>query len=108
MFSWLAHRVVSFQMARLREGDMRPVLLMDAPDVRLDFPGDSSWAPEWRCGLPGNRFWTPGWRLWRTGGESWPSAWRYRFQDSSGSPRSCVGLFVCRVPAGGRWNAMAR
>ncbi len=45
MFSWLAHRVLSFQMARLRRGDMRPVLLIDAPDVRLDFPGDSSWAP---------------------------------------------------------------
>jgi hypothetical protein len=45
MFSWLAHRILSFQMARLRAGDMRPVLLMDAPDVRLDFPGDSSWAP---------------------------------------------------------------
>ena len=45
MFSWLAHRIVSFQMARLRAGDPRSVLLMDAPDVRLDFPGDSSWAP---------------------------------------------------------------
>ncbi len=44
MFSWLAHRLVGFQMARLRAGDMRPALLMDAPDVRLDFPGDSSWA----------------------------------------------------------------
>ena len=45
MFSWLAHRVLAFQMARLRAGDMRPVLIMDAPDVRLHFPGDSSWAP---------------------------------------------------------------
>ncbi len=45
MFSWLAHRLVGFQMARLRAGDVRPALLMDAPDVRLDFPGDSSWAP---------------------------------------------------------------
>ncbi len=45
MFSWLAHRIVSFQMARLRDGDLRPVLIMDAPDVRLDFPGENSWAP---------------------------------------------------------------
>lgn len=45
MFSWLAHRALSFQMARLRAGDMRPALIVDAPDVRLDFPGDSSWAP---------------------------------------------------------------
>ncbi len=45
MFSWLAHRIVSLQMARLRDGDLRPVLIMDAPDVRLDFPGESSWAP---------------------------------------------------------------
>lgn len=45
MFSWIAHRAVAFQMARLRAGDKRPILLMDAPDVRLDFPGDSSWAP---------------------------------------------------------------
>jgi ketosteroid isomerase-like protein len=45
MMSWLAHRVVSFQMARLRAGDVRPTLLLDAPDVRMDFPGQNSWAP---------------------------------------------------------------
>src|SRR5947209_14224709 len=45
MLSWLAKRMISFQMSRLRSGDIRPVLLMDAPDVRMDFPGTSSWAP---------------------------------------------------------------
>ena len=45
MFSWVAKRLVSFQMARLRAGDLRPVLLMDAPDVQMDFPGENSWAP---------------------------------------------------------------
>jgi hypothetical protein len=45
MFSWVAKRLVSFQMARLRAGDTRPILLMDAPDVRMDFPGENTWAP---------------------------------------------------------------
>jgi hypothetical protein len=45
MVSWLAKRLVSFQMARLRAGDTRPILLMDADDVQLRFPGDNSWAP---------------------------------------------------------------
>lgn len=43
MRSWLAKKVVSRLMARLRAGDYRPTLRMDADDVRLRFPGDSSW-----------------------------------------------------------------
>jgi ketosteroid isomerase-like protein len=33
-------------MARIRAGDYRPTLQMDADDVRFRFPGDSSWAGE--------------------------------------------------------------
>lgn len=33
-------------MARIRAGDYRPTLRMDARDVRFRFPGDSSWAGE--------------------------------------------------------------
>jgi ketosteroid isomerase-like protein len=45
MVSWLAKRLTSFQMARLRAGDTRPILLMDADDVQMRFPGENSWAP---------------------------------------------------------------
>lgn len=48
MLSWLAKKVVTYQMARLRAGDLRPTLLLDAPDVRMTFPGDSSWAIQLR------------------------------------------------------------
>jgi ketosteroid isomerase-like protein len=44
MLSWLGKRVVDYQLGRLSAGDPRPVLWMDAPDVRMTFPGDSSWA----------------------------------------------------------------
>jgi ketosteroid isomerase-like protein len=33
-------------MERIRAGDYRPTLRMDAKDVRFRFPGDSSWAGE--------------------------------------------------------------
>ena len=33
-------------MARIRAGDYRPTLRMDAHDVRFRFPGDSSWSGE--------------------------------------------------------------
>ena len=46
MLSWVAKRLLSRNMARLRAGDYRPLLRMDAPDVRFRFPGDSSWATE--------------------------------------------------------------
>ena len=44
MFSWLGKRLVDYQLARLSAGDLRLTLWMDAPDVRMTFPGDSSWA----------------------------------------------------------------
>jgi hypothetical protein len=45
MLSWLGRRLISFQLTRLRAGDPRPILLMDADDVQMRFPGQNSWAP---------------------------------------------------------------
>jgi hypothetical protein len=46
MRSWLAKKVLSHNMARIRAGDYGPTLRLDAKDVRFRFPGDSSWATE--------------------------------------------------------------
>jgi ketosteroid isomerase-like protein len=46
MLSWAATRLLSRNMSRLRKGDYRPLLRLDAKDVRFRFPGDSSWATE--------------------------------------------------------------
>jgi|RhiMetdeSRZDD1v2_1073273.scaffolds.fasta_scaffold698015_2 ketosteroid isomerase-like protein len=46
MISWLAKRILSRNMARIREGDYGPTLRLDAKDVKFRFPGDSSWATE--------------------------------------------------------------
>ncbi len=46
MLSWLAQKMISRNMAKAREGDIRPTLQMDAEDVRFRFPGKSSWATE--------------------------------------------------------------
>jgi ketosteroid isomerase-like protein len=46
MISWLAKRMLSRNLARLRAGDYQPLLRLDADDVRFRFPGDSSWAVE--------------------------------------------------------------
>lgn len=46
MRSWLAKRILSRNMARLRAGDYRPLLRLYAKDVHFRFPGDSSWATE--------------------------------------------------------------
>ncbi len=48
MRSWLAKQLLTRNMARLRRGDYRPLLALDARDVRFRFPGDSSWATELR------------------------------------------------------------
>lgn len=45
MVSWLAKRLVSHNMSRLRAGDLRPTLRMEAEDVQMRFPGENSWAP---------------------------------------------------------------
>lgn len=44
MQSWLAKQLVNYLFKRLRAGDARPVLLLDAPDVTLTFPGQNSWS----------------------------------------------------------------
>ena len=46
MLSWLAKRIISRNMARLRAGDYGALLRLDADDVRFRFPGDSSWATD--------------------------------------------------------------
>lgn len=48
MQSWLAKKLISFVMGRTRQGDVRPTLLLDAPDVTLTFPGRSSWSGTFR------------------------------------------------------------
>jgi ketosteroid isomerase-like protein len=44
MLSWLGKRFLSYLLARLSAGDLRPLLMLDAPDVKMTFPGDSSFA----------------------------------------------------------------
>jgi ketosteroid isomerase-like protein len=46
MQSWLAKKLLAHNMAKLREGDIRPTTRLYAPDVRFRFPGESSWAGE--------------------------------------------------------------
>jgi ketosteroid isomerase-like protein len=48
MQSWLAKKLITFVMGRTRTGDVRPTLLLDAPDVKLTFPGQNSWSGEFR------------------------------------------------------------
>ena len=48
MLSWLAKKVLDHNYARLRAGDYRPTLRLDARDVRFRFPGRNSWAGEYR------------------------------------------------------------
>jgi ketosteroid isomerase-like protein len=45
MVSWLAKRVISHNMSRLRAGDPGPTLRLEADDVQMRFPGENSWAP---------------------------------------------------------------
>ena len=44
--SWLAKMVVTRNLRALNQGDIRPTLRMDAPDVHFRFPGTSSWATD--------------------------------------------------------------
>ncbi len=48
MLSWLASKVLAHNMSRLSAGDLRPTLRLDANDVEMRFPGQSSWAIELR------------------------------------------------------------
>ena len=42
----LVAKLLRHNMERIRAGDYRPTLRMDAKDVRFRFPGDSSWSGE--------------------------------------------------------------
>jgi ketosteroid isomerase-like protein len=48
MLSWLGKQLVNYNMRRLNAGDPEPTLRLDADDVVLVFPGDSSWSGEFR------------------------------------------------------------
>jgi ketosteroid isomerase-like protein len=48
MQSWLATKLISYLMERLRDGDPRLLLRLDAPDVTLTFPGQNSWSGQYR------------------------------------------------------------
>ncbi len=48
MFSWLGKQVISYNMKRLRAGDARPSLRLESDDVRMRFPGSSSFAADLR------------------------------------------------------------
>ena len=48
MLSWLSKQLLAYNMRRLNAGDPEPALRMDAEDVRLVFPGESSWSGEVR------------------------------------------------------------
>jgi ketosteroid isomerase-like protein len=48
MRAWLAMRLISGTMARLRAGDTGPTLKLDADDVWLHFPGRTSWSGDFR------------------------------------------------------------
>jgi len=56
MQSWLGGIVLGYAMRRICAGDPRPTLLLDAPEVTLTFPGDSSWAGVYR-GKPAVERW---------------------------------------------------
>jgi ketosteroid isomerase-like protein len=43
MLSWIGKKMIEHQLSRLRKGDIRASLRMDAPDVEMTFPGESSW-----------------------------------------------------------------
>ena len=48
ILSWLAKQLLDRMMARLRAGDYRLALALDANDVQMTFPGDNSWSGVYR------------------------------------------------------------
>ena len=44
MISWLAKKLLTYNMNRLNAGDIEPTLRLDAEDVQFIFPGDNSWS----------------------------------------------------------------
>jgi|SRR5579871_3955946 len=69
MLSWIAKRIISYVMAQTRAGNIKPTLLLDAPDVRFDFPGDNSWSGSFE-GRDAHRRWLE--RLVRVGVKTEP------------------------------------
>jgi ketosteroid isomerase-like protein len=64
MLSWLAKKMISRVMAAARAGDIRPTLMLDAPDIRFVFPGANSWSGDFK-GKDEHRKWLE--RLVRVG-----------------------------------------
>jgi hypothetical protein len=68
MLSWLGKRLIAHNMAKASEGEVEPLLRMDAKDIRFRFPGKSSWGgeidgkPELEAWL--HRFAAVGIRIW--------------------------------------------
>ncbi len=48
MLSWLAKKLLTYNMRRISAGDPGPTLRLDAADVSFTFPGDTSWSGEFR------------------------------------------------------------
>lgn len=48
MQSWLGRKLLRSTMKELNAGNIQPTLRMDARDVELTFPGDSSWSGVFR------------------------------------------------------------
>ncbi len=69
MYSWLVKQLLSWMMGRLRAGDIRPAMLLDARDVVLKFPGDSSFSGVFH-GKQAHREWEA--RFVRCGFQIWP------------------------------------
>jgi hypothetical protein len=44
MVSWLTSKVLAYNLKQLNAGNPEPTLRLDADDVVLHFPGDSSWS----------------------------------------------------------------
>lgn len=44
MLSWLGKQLITYVMTQNNKGNVKPTLMLCAPDVKLTFPGDSSWS----------------------------------------------------------------
>jgi ketosteroid isomerase-like protein len=94
MLSGLAKKMLDRNLAQLNAGDYRPLLRMDADDIRFRFPGDSSWSGEivGKAGLARwlQRFVDTGLQISAdevvVGGPPWRMTLCLRGQDSLRSP----------------------
>jgi len=69
MQAFLVKRFLSWAMARLRAGDLRPVAWLDAEDIVFTFPGENSWGGVFH-GKAAHREWLE--RFVRCGFQIWP------------------------------------